>query len=191
MKKWLFNPFVYVAGARSLIIGWFIMLVTAVIAFYGHTHYDGVLDVHVGRSTELPVYFWEQLILWLCAVITFYAAGRIFSHAAPRFIDIAGTFALARWPMICCALAQLALKIPSQVLSPTGGLDSFGAAMIVFAFICIAFSIWMGALMYNAFSVSCNLKGSRAIWVFVVSLLIAEILSKIIFHFLYHHLVNL
>jgi hypothetical protein len=42
----------------------------------------------------------------------------------------------------------------------------------------------MIVLMYNAYSVSCNLKGTKAVVSFIGALLVAEILSKLIFIFL-------
>jgi len=42
----------------------------------------------------------------------------------------------------------------------------------------------MIALMYKAYSVSCNLKGTKAVISFIGALIIAEIISKIIFIFL-------
>jgi hypothetical protein len=43
----------------------------------------------------------------------------------------------------------------------------------------IPFLCWMVALMYKSFSVSCNVKGGKAIGTFVAGLIIAEILSKL------------
>ncbi len=39
--------------------------------------------------------------------------------------------------------------------------------------------IWMAALVYRAYSVSCNIKGGKAIGSFIAGLIIAEILSKL------------
>src|SRR4051812_45608613 len=104
MKKWLFNPFVYIAGAKSLLIGWVIMLATAVIGYYSKTHFDGVVDLHTGYATPLYAYFFEQIIDWGCFALVFYIAGAIFSSSSIRFIDVAGTAALARWPVIFSAI---------------------------------------------------------------------------------------
>ena len=37
---------------------------------------------------------------------------------------------------------------------------------------------WEVALMYKSYSVSCNVKGGKAIGTFIAGLLLAEILSK-------------
>jgi len=60
--------------------------------------------------------------------------------------------------------------------------------LIVFTIICIPFIVWMIALMYNAYSVSCHLKGSRAVVSFIGALLVTEIISQVIFFLLCSHL---
>jgi hypothetical protein len=39
--------------------------------------------------------------------------------------------------------------------------------------------VWTAALMYRAYAVSCNIKGARAVVTFIVSLIGAEVLSKV------------
>jgi hypothetical protein len=40
--------------------------------------------------------------------------------------------------------------------------------------------VWMIALMYRAFAVSCNVSGKVAILVFIIALAVGEIISKVI-----------
>ncbi len=185
MKKWLFNPFIYIAGARSLIFGWAVMLLTAFIGHFNKVHFDGVIDLHSGRETPIWFYFADQFIDWGCATLVFYIAGRIFSRSSVRLIDVAGTMALARWVWIIAVIIDVCF-IPSL---PENGsiqdiINSIGFVFIVGAFLMLIILVWFVALMYNAFSISCNLKGNKATGVFIVCLLIAEIISKIIFHFI-------
>jgi hypothetical protein len=175
MTTWLFNPFKYIAGFKSLIAGWIIILITAFIAYYSHTHFDGAIDVHKGHKIY-PVWYFvaEPLLAWGIVVIVFFAAGKFFSSSAIRFIDIAGTFAFARWPFFFLAITNFIKPDIKDVmhLSPL---------TYVCAFISLGFSVWIVALMYNAFKVSCNIKGQKSVWVFIGALLIAEALSKVIF----------
>jgi len=190
MKKWLFNPFVYIAGAKALFAGWGAMLVTAIICSFSHTHFDGVIDGHTGRITTILTYFTEPLIDWACLVMVFYVACLIFSRSAVRFIDVAGTTALARWPLVFYAIIGFGLGLPPGV---TGSSDvnallhSITWTLILFSIIGLIFIIWMVALLYNAFSVSGNIKGGKATGVFIAALIVAEVLSKIIFHFTNNH----
>jgi len=40
--------------------------------------------------------------------------------------------------------------------------------------------IWMVALMYRAYAVSCNVSGGKAAGVFITALILGEVVSKII-----------
>ncbi len=183
MKKWLFNPFVYVAGTKALVIGWAGILVTAVIGYFSKTHFDGVLDAHTGHSSPLWFYLEDAIVDWSLPVAIFYISGRIFSKSSIRFIDVAGTLAFARWVMLFPALIGFCVYVPESNHPTT--VDelikrSMTAPVILSGLVGIAFVAWMVALMHNAFTTSCNLKGSKAVWSFVIGLIVAEILSKII-----------
>ncbi len=183
MKKWLFNPFMYIAGTKALIIGLAAMLAAAVIGYYSKTHFDGVLDAHTGHSSPMWFYLEDALVDWSLPVVIFYIAGRIFSKSSIRLIDVAGTLALARWVMLFPAIAGFVFYMPApnqpvsmeEMMKP-----AMSGPVIVFGLLSLLFVIWMVALMYNAFTTSCNLKGGKAVWIFVVGLLVSEILSKII-----------
>lgn len=185
MKKWLFNPFIYVAGGKALIIGLVVMAATAIFGYFSNTHFDGVLDAHTGAITPIGYYFAEQLINWLCMVLVIFAAGRIFSRSAIRLIDVAGTLALARWPAYVVALAGFGIQLPETRI-PEKLLESLTAPMILCMMVSMVFMIWMVALYYNAYRTSCNMKDGKSVGIFIATLLIAEILSKIIYSlFLY------
>ncbi len=183
----LFNPYKYIAGWKALGIGWAIILVTACIASRGNTHFDGVLDAHSGLVTPFAWYLLDPLVAWALAMVIFYLAALLFSASSVRLIDIAGTMALARAPMIFAALILLSLPAIPPIKSASD-LHNISGAIILIGFAASVFSIWMIALMYNAFSVSANLKGSKAGWVFVAALILGEILSKIAFYLLYRHM---
>ena len=183
MKKWLFKPFVYIAGIRALLAGLGIILITAFIAIFSHTHFDGTLDAHFGADTSLAYSLLEPLSDWLCLVIPLYIIGRIISESSVRFIDIAGTTALARWPLLPVALIGF-ISVPH--INPNASLHqliqtALAPAVIIQALLALPFIVWYIALLYNAFSVSANVKGGKAAASFIASLVIAEIISKVIF----------
>lgn len=182
MKKWLFNPFVYIAGVRALLIGGGIMIITAVVAFYSRAHFDGALDMHCGAPTQFWQSWLESSIDLASLVIPFYILGRIFSDTTVRLIDIVGTVALARWPMLLMALLAF-MPVPY----PTGDMPSMNEIFkllanpyfIVQVILTIPLIVWNVALLYNAYSVSTNLKKSKAVVTFIAGLIIAEVLSKV------------
>ncbi|MCW3122680.1 MAG: hypothetical protein JWQ38_2172 [Flavipsychrobacter sp.] len=188
MKKWLFNPFIYVAGSRALLIGWVVMIVTAVIGYYSNTHFTSI-GVKTGIAAPLAYCLIEQFVAWGCTVLLFYPAGRIFSTSAIRVVDVAGTMALARWPMIFCAVMGFAMPVYSPSQSVDELIKSITGTTIALSMLVLVFAIWMITLMVNAFMLSCNLKGSKAVISFIVSLLLAEILSSFILHHIHNYFI--
>jgi hypothetical protein len=187
MKKWLFNPFVYIAGTHALVIGWGIMIISAFIAFYTGNHFDGALDVHSnGHPVHLPQTFFELFIDWSILVLTFYILGRIVSDTSFRFIDIAGTIALARWPMIFVVLVSF-LPVPG-LHSEKPSIDEMmkmisNPYFIIMTILILPLIVWVFALNYNAFSVSTNLKKGKAVITFIAGIIIAEVISKIVLEY--------
>ncbi len=189
LRTWLFNPFVYIAGWQSLLLGLVAILAAGLLGFFSNTHFDGVLDMHTGLAAPLSLFLAEGIIDWLTLGIVLLVIGKIVSHTSFRVIDVLGTQALARGPMLLAAAVSL---VPSfqRVLSelmgglarPGGSLNIsltdgllFGLAMLV----SLLALIWMVALMYRAYTLCCNVKGSAAIISFIVALIIAEIVSKL------------
>jgi hypothetical protein len=188
LSQWLFNPFRFIAGFKALLIGLVIILMSGYVGSVGNTHFDGVIDVHICLEAPLWLFLAEGLIDWMCMAIPLFFFGLIVSRSAFRMIDVLGTQALARWPYLITAvvmlpaanqrvIAYLISKFAQTAPAATiGSIDVliFGFAMIV----TVLMTIWMVALMYRAYAVSCNIKGAGAVITFIVSLTGAEVLSK-------------
>ena len=174
--KYLFNPFERIAGWQALFLGLVAIGLTAVVGKINNIAFDGVLDIHGGVSFGFLTSFIMQAVDFSVLFLTMWTAGICFSKSKIRVIDVAGTIALARTPMLAVVLIcflPIAPEDPFDILRT-----------VIFAIIMIPLIVWMVALMYNAYTVSCHLKGGRAVWSFVGALLVAEIISKLIFIFL-------
>jgi hypothetical protein len=164
------------------------MLITAIVCLFGKLHLDGVIDVHQDRETPSYFYFIEPLIDWFLLALPLYIIGSNLSISKIRFIDIAGTTALARYPIFFVVI--LTMVFPSHTNDPQKFINEIQnnpgmlLQIILLGLLILPFIVWMTALMFNAFSISANLKGPKAVWSFVASILIAEILSKVIFSLL-------
>jgi hypothetical protein len=187
LGQWLFNPFRFIAGFQALLIGLVIILLSSFIGSFSNTHFDGVLDVHTGAAAPMWFFLAEGMIDWICMVIPLFFFGLIVSRSSFRMIDVLGTQALARWPYLIAALVMLPnanrrvleyimSKVMQTAPPAVNSIDVFvfGFAIIVM----ILMAIWMVALMYRAYAVSCNIKGARVVITFIVSLIGAEVLSK-------------
>jgi len=170
MEKWLFTPFTYVAGWKALLIGLAGIATTAFIGYLLTIHFDGPLSVHIGLDIPFYIFLTESAIAWISLSCIFYVSGSLLSKSSIRFIDVAGTIALARIPVVLTALGLL----PGiKIFNPT----SFYLMPVFFLFMLP--SIWMVILYYNAFKISCNIKGFKLIAAFVAGIYLAEIISKI------------
>jgi len=180
LNKWLFNPFIYIAGEQALFVGWVVMLLASGIASFSKTHFDGALDVHFGAETAFLISLLEQFVAWLSVTTVFYFFALVFSKSKIRFIDIAGTMALAR--VITLIFAILGF-LPIWNVSLDNPIMLLPGALLT-----LLPAIWMIALMFNAFSVSANIRASKAVICFILGLLSAEILSKVCLNYLMPHL---
>ncbi|MDF1825548.1 MAG: hypothetical protein P1U68_12955 [Verrucomicrobiales bacterium] len=191
----LWNPFRFFAGSTALISGIGIVLATGAIASVSSTHFDGVLDTHVGFPAPLWFFLLEGIVNWISlASCLWLGAVLLREKRAFRALDLFGTQALARWPFIITALVcllpgvqtyqkkLLALaKSGETVLLPPAGtpteLASFWGAALVMIFV----TIWFVALAWKSFRISCDARGGRAIVTFILAIVIAEVISKLLF----------
>ncbi len=182
----LFNPSVYIAGAPALGLGVAAILLAGAIGSLGNAHFDGVLDFHAGAPAPLWAFLLEGILDWLCLGLVLMVLGRIISRTAFRTVDVLGTQALARWPALLMSLILLPgafqrITNDLAVQLRLGGMPKINPAdafvLLVVAVALLVLVCWMVALMYKAFSVSCNVKGGRAIGTFIGGILLAEIIS--------------
>ncbi len=155
---------------------------------FSNSHFDGVLDFHSGR--EAPMWFF--LVLGLvdvaCIGVPLYIVGAVMSRSKVRPQDVLGTQALARWPTVFPSLVALLPGLHRQTARLGVGdmtvvpidIAAFALAMIVM----LVATVWMVALMYRGFAVSCNVRGPKAWTAFVVVFIAAEVASKIVVLFL-------
>ncbi|MBN2308097.1 MAG: DUF3887 domain-containing protein [Candidatus Hydrogenedentes bacterium] len=200
LRTWLFNPFHYVAGGTSLGLGLAIILVTGFLGSLSNSHFDGVLDFHTGAPAPLAAFLVTGIINWACMGIALYLAGLIASKTRPRLLDVAGTQALARTPVLLTALVALLpgyqrystalatqlstlaqgtpMTDPMALLLPEGTSAADLATFAAVVFVALVAVVWMVALMYRAFAVSCNLRGVRGAVAFIPGLVAAWAASK-------------
>jgi hypothetical protein len=189
-----FNPFVYIAGVEALLIGMAVILLAGYVGSLSHTHFDGVLDMHTGAHAHLAVFLLEGVADWLCLGLVLLVMGRIVSKTSFRTIDILGTQALARWPTILTSLLTLAPAFQRfgrflvEHLIKRGDMTGFDISDAVVFMVVVLLSLlllcWTVALMYKSYSVSCNMKGEKAIGTFIAGLILAEIVSKLAVYWL-------
>jgi hypothetical protein len=156
---WLFNPFVYIAGAEALGLGLVAIILAGLIGYTSNTHFDGVLDTHTGRAAPLAFFLTEGFVDWLSLSFVLFVIGKLVSATSFRVIDVFGTQALARWPTIVMSLLTLA--------PPYHRFSQF-----------LTRHIMTGESPATTFGTPDDIRGGRAIGSFIAGLFIAEIISK-------------
>ncbi len=169
--------------------------VSGVIGSLSDTHFDGVLDLHTGFVAPWWIFLAEGVIDWLALALVLWLAALMLAPRPFRAIDLFGTQALARWPMLFAAIAFLLPGIdrcnsalmkwaqnPTQLPSiPVPDVIAYTVAILI----ALLSLVWFVALAWKSFRISCDFSGGKAIATFVVGLMIAEVLSKIAIWFLF------
>jgi hypothetical protein len=188
-NTWLFCPFAFIAGGQALAWGLVAILMAGLIAYAGGTQFNGVLDAQNGRTLSLAGSLLEGFSDWLCLAVTVALTGKVASRTSFRLLDVLGTQALARGPTVFVALLTLPpafnsysrtllAHLTSDPLVPPP-INSSAVYFLVASLLMLPFLIWEIVLMYQAYAVSCNVRGWKAVLSFVSALILAEILSKL------------
>ena len=185
VARWLFNPFVRIGGEQALAIGLTVIVVSGLAAAAGGVHFDGLLDFHPGYSVSFRVALVEGLVNWSVISVLLVLVALLVAPRTVRVVDVAGTQALARWPLLPAALAHLppAVRQGTEELAAgaaEGRLVMPSAAITVAGLLAVACGIWMVWLMWKAFSVSCNQRGGRAVAVFAAAVVAGEVATKLL-----------
>ncbi|MBI1183212.1 hypothetical protein GC194_02990 [bacterium] len=188
MIRLLINPFEKLNERLLLLIG------IASIAFGSATgalmqfRFDGILDMHTPGEATIMQTFFDNLIDISCLVICLFIAARGINEKT-RPIDLLNTSMVARLPLYLAPLFDFThastrlLKLTEagdyeNIMHEINALDI--VSLIVFALFSIWFLVWYVALLYNGYKVACNAKSGKAVAYFILALLAAEIISKIL-----------
>ncbi|KGN81139.1 hypothetical protein HW49_04495 [Porphyromonadaceae bacterium COT-184 OH4590] len=183
-NKWsfLWNPFVRIAGWQALALGAVAVGITGIIAKYAGLTLDGAIDAHWGDNLSLATTF-TLLGIDLASVFVSMSLTAIVIARNFRLIDIIGTMTLARTPFLLISLLGLWISRPDSselINNPTAILHNY--SVIVFVLFSVLIAVWVIALMYNAFKVSTGAKGTKLVFGFIIGLIVAEVISKILIY---------
>lgn len=188
----LFNPFRYIAGTKSLVWG-LIFIISEIVLLYGNGY---VMDgyVHVTFKPD-GMLLWHaalvQVVMWLLPALLLYCCGLVMSHSKIRVVDILGTTAFAQLlllpiivPMLIPAVAEMLKTVADAALDPAfvSIIDTLPVVpLLLFAVWSLVWLILFYVWNYNAFSTSCNVRGAKAITVYIVVSLVVAIVAPHIF----------
>lgn len=175
-KFW--NPFEFIAGWQALAAGAAGLVVSAVVASLTDQSFNGMLHVRFAEVT-----FWQSLvqqgICWLLLATLLYAAALIFSRSSVRALDIYGTMLFAQIPltlMVASAmiiLPELGALATRPVEELIAYIQSHPIPVMLYGVLVVVLLVWYFMWSYRAFSVSANMRGERAVAIFIVCCLVS------------------
>ncbi len=172
-NKW-FNPFRVIAGGKALAWGLLFIASAVALLWCGGYVQDGY--VHFGEQPD-GVAFWRvaalQLLWWLIPAAVLYGCGAVISKSKIRAIDVFGTTAFAQLILLPMIAPLLAFDMTQTPFGPAWAVVLFGVWELAWL---VLFYLWN----YAAFSVSCNVRGGRAVAVFVVVQVLLVLLSGLL-----------
>ncbi len=184
MKK-LLDPFTYFSGGTTLSIGLLVMAGMVAIAGATDQTFRGVISLGIGDLSYLSLAA-QLLAGWGIFSGLLYGAGRWFSKSRIRIVDIAGNQALAKLPwffLLLCSPIYPPEQITSDVerLQNTNLLElsSFvpSTALFVYTTIALILLVWFFAWSWRGFSIAANLRGGRAVGLYICCYLLSEVLA--------------
>lgn len=184
MKK-ICDPLTYYSGGATLAAGLVAMAVMVVTARMTGQTFRGVMSIGLG---DLPLWrlALQRLAGWAVLSGVLYGAAAWFSSSRVRLIDVAGNQALAFVPFTLFLLSlelipglgiseemkeQLRQGVmDTALMQPTVGILLFGLVSVVVL-------VWFFAWSWRGFSVAANLRGGKAVGIYVCAFLVAEVLA--------------
>ena len=186
----LLNPFTKFSEKQLLLFGIVTLgLGSYFAALFGVT-FDGVIDVHLSPNITFLQSLKENAITILLLTMLLFILGKII-NVKTRLIDILNTNLLFRIPFyISAALVAIpAVKaIEESLLKNAQNKTSFNLntndviILLCLTVVIIALLIYAIALLFNGFKTATNVKQTSHKVYFGISILVAEILCKIIIY---------
>jgi len=181
----MLNPFTRIAGWQAFGVGLVFVVITGIICTFSNVAFDGVVDMHLVKSLTLLQSF-EFLAIDILSVVTVMTTTGFIVSKSFRIIDILGTMTLSRSPLLILAFAgyfAVSPDINELIKDPTIVFQSI--SFIILILLSIPVTICSIILMFNALKVSWGINGNKLGSAFIIALLVAEVISKIlIFNFI-------
>ena len=184
--KALFNPFRYIAGAKALIFGLVFIVASTLLLYSGGFIQDSY--IHIGMA-EAPLWHVATMhfIWWLLPALLLYLCGLALSKSKIRIIDILGTTAFAQLILLLMIAPMLLPVVMNNMLESVASLQT-GAVpdmaeftpMIIYSIWSLIYLVLFYIWNYNAFAVSCNVGGWKAIVAFIAVQVVVTIVGTLI-----------
>ncbi len=170
----ILNPFRYIAGAKSLIIGLVVMAATSLLLYTSGWVQDSYCHFAIAAKP-----LWEvaamQLLWWVIPSVLLYVCGLVLSPSRIRIVDVFGTQAfcqilvlLMAAPLFIPSASEAMRRMIEALLSGNPFLPEDTTLVICASIFSVVILILYFAWSYRAFATSCNISGAKAIITFSI-----------------------
>ena len=188
MIKILINPFEKYSDNKLLISGIIATFLGVLLGYTFNGIYDGVLDMHAVKNI-----FFKELIY--CLIIDLLTIGMIlfflgkYINSKTRFVDILTTILISKIPVYLLTITNVngfahEMGLEIQISFLKNKMNDFSGIFIIelilLAILSLLVLVWTLILLYNGFKTATNLKLNNDIVLFVIAIISAEIISKIL-----------
>lgn len=181
----LFNPFRYIAGSKALIMGYLFIVASALMLYSGNLIQDSYIHIGMAEASFLEV-LGAQTIWWIVPAVLLYLCGMALSKSKIRIIDILGTTAFAQIVLLLMIAPMLLPSVQQSTTEFVAAMQS-GTIPTTIPIPLTISGIWstIGLILfyiwnYNAFSVSCNVRGWKAVALFITVQVAVTIVGTLI-----------
>jgi len=191
MKTLLFKPFEKYSEQKLLITGVIATLIGALVAYVLNCRFVGVFQMIFDDNTIIQSLI-DNIIIICCLTIFLFIAAKLI-YKKTRLIDIILTALISFIPFYILPFFNIndtlmkstkelggrffpdvVTQMSLETLLPLVGFSIFGLFVL----------IWCIALLYNGFKTAANAKGIKAMVIFGVALILADIASRYLIFYL-------
>ena len=186
----LYNPMAVLRRGNALLAALIVIIILTAVAWWGGEHLDGALDLHIAPTRpSAGTVALESLIDWFSLAILLFAASRLFGGNGGLARHFAAT-GLGRFPMILAAVIgarQLlgAVMLKAFAVGAKGEIvihpEAVNApAVIIGGLLIVGFVAWSVTMLVFGFKEVSRLQNGKLAAGFVIGIILAEIVSKLI-----------
>jgi len=191
----LYNPLAVLGRGTGLAVAILVIVVLTAVAWWGGVHLDGALDLHLTvKPPSGPLIIGESLIDWLSLGLLLFVASRIFGGNGGAGAFLAGV-GLSRFPYILAAIIgskpvlgkamQAAVSVGRETVTvrPQAFMTP---GLIIGSLAMLGLIIWSIVILYLGYKEASRLQGGKTAASFVIGLIVAELVSKLLLVGLFH-----
>lgn len=188
MKKIFINPFENYTEAKLLGVGIIGNVLLVFLSYKFNIQFIGNLKVNPQENTELKNVLLQHLILLSITVVLLLILGK-YLNSKTRFVDILAVGLLSRIAFCLIPFVNINQKMfiitnnimaSLAIANPNKAVENEVPLLLFNSIIILLSMVWFFILLYNGFKTATNSKNLKSIVLFIATVVIIEILSRIL-----------